>query len=262
MDNATPPAALGLEIWGRWSEKQVLLHWTREPRRPQAWHQAVNEQWRAMRQAMPFVFDAPLAALRHAQVLGDQLHLTLSPSRYRYTAVTHQPGARQWVQHFGPQALGQGVACALSLVCPQGLVLARRSQRVQGGQGLWHPIAGHFDPSAHLDPKGRPSPFITVLRETEEETGLKPRELKNLSLVGVQRHPRTQKPEMHFWAATPLTFSEIQRRAQTAADAHEHAALAVFDHSARKALFSHRHTATPVALASVWLTNQLEAQGR
>lgn len=254
-DPTVEATRLGLVAWGRWAEKQVLLHWTSEPRRPQAWHHAVNEQWRAMRQTLPFVFDAPLAALRSAQVQGDQLHLTFSPSRYRYTAVTHQPSARRWMQDFGPQALGQGVACALSLVCPQGLVLARRSQRVQGGQGLWHPIAGHFDPSAHVDPNGRPSPFITVLCETEEETGLQPRELKNLSLVGVQHHPRTQKPELHFWAATSLSFSEIQRRAQTAADAHEHAALNVFDHSARKALFSHRHTATPVALAGIWLTS-------
>ncbi len=253
-----PPAGLGMVIWGRWTEKQVTLHWTREPQRSRAWHRAVNQHWRQMRQALPFVYDAPLAALREAQAEGGQLSLTFSPSRYRYTAVTHQPDARRWLKEYGPQGLGQGVACALSLVCPQGLVLAQRSQRVMGGQGLWHPIAGHFDPLTHMDPKGRPSPFITVLHEVAEETGLRPRELKNLTLVGVQHHPRTQKPELHFWATTPLSFSEIHRRAQNAADAHEHAALGVFDPAARAVLLSHRRTATPVALACLWLTNKLE----
>jgi len=216
----TPALPYGLVAQGRWPEAAVELSWTEEPARAAGWADEVETAWQALLREEPTLHDAALAGLRGHLAALDRLSLTLSPSSYRVTVSTHRHFAR-FAAAYGLSGLGMGIAVAVGVVAEGGLVLARRSQRVFGGRGMWHPAAGHWEPDAHRDAAGKPSPFACARAEMLEELGLEAHELEGLTLIGVQLNPDTAKPELHMTARVGLTVAELSQRQQTARDAHE-----------------------------------------
>lgn len=214
------PLPHGLLAIGYWPEARVELTWVDEPDRGAAWAAEVEEAWQELLVQEPSLHDAPLAGLRGHLVVLDRLVLTLSRSRYRVSVATHRHVLRT-VERHGLLGLGMGVACAVGMVVEGGLVLGRRSQRVFGGRGQWHPPAGHWEPDVHLDAHGRPSPFAAARAEMFEELGITAAELSGLALVGLQLNPETCKPELHFTATLALSFRELEERQRAARDAHE-----------------------------------------
>lgn len=214
----------GLLSAGRWSEAQVELLWVPEPERSAAWHAQVEARWQELKREEPSLHDAGLAGLRGQMHVGERISLTLAHTTYRITAATHRHFAETLREH-GVAGLGMGIACAVGLVLEDALFFGRRSQRVFGGRGQWHPPAGHWEPEAHRDALGRASPFAATRVEMHEELGLEAHELTGLSLIGVQLNPDTQKPELHFSARVPLTRDELKARQAAARDAHEIDAL-------------------------------------
>ena len=215
----TPVLPHGLLAMGRWPEAAVELSWCAEPERPPGWEAEVEEAWQELRREEPSLFDTRLAGLRGHLAALDRLALMVSPSSYRATVSTHRHYAR-FAARYGLAGLGMGIACAMGLVTAGGLVVARRSQRVFGGRGKWHPVAGHWEPDQHRDAGGA-SPFACARIELAEELGLAAEEVRDLTLIGLQLNPDTMKPELHFTGRIALTVTELSHRQQSARDAHE-----------------------------------------
>ena len=210
----------GLLAVGLWDESQVELQWVDEPVRGPGWAEDVEAWWAELKLEEPSLFDAPLATLRGMLPVRDRLLLTFARSWYRVTAATHRDVARTMARH-GVLGLGMGTACAVGLRVDGGVVLGRRSQRVLGGRGKWHPPAGHWEPDTHVDAAGHPCPFASAQIEMLEELGLASAELVDLTLIGVQLNPETSKPELHFTARVPLSLDLLAERQKAARDAHE-----------------------------------------
>lgn len=250
-------APLGLIAAGIWSEDQLDIRWIDEPSRPPSWETDVERDWKLLREQEPSLYDAPLAGFRGLLPAAPRIGLVLSRTTYRRSITTHHATAH-YVSTYGLDGLGMGVACAIGLLLPSGgLLLGRRSQRVLGGRGSWHPTAGHFDPEAHCDAQGRPSPFATSRIEIFEELGVCPEELAGLSIVGVQIPPNI-KPELHFTARVALPFPELERRQAGARDAHEmDALLELRPNQVDDFLAGKLGPATEIALGCVHLHRQL-----
>lgn len=216
----TAPLPYGLLTAGHWAESAVELHWIDEPAREAAWEAEIEAHWQALKREEPTLYDATLAGLRgYLPALG-RMSLTLSRTTYRASIATHRHYAATADRH-GLSGLGMGIACAVGLVVEGRLLLGRRSQRVFGGRGKWHPPAGHWEPDNHKDSGGRASPFAASRVEMHEELGLQAHELQDLTLIGIQLNPETAKPELHFSAHVPLSRPEVEERQRAARDAHE-----------------------------------------
>jgi hypothetical protein len=210
----------GLVATGLWDESQVEVRWVDDPPLAPSWAEAVERDWAALRAQEPSLYDAPLAALRGYLDAGSRLGLVLARTSYRASLASHRHHERYLTEH-GLAGLGMGIACSVGLVLADGaLLLGRRSQRVMGGRGCWHPCAGHFDPDQHLDARGAPCPFAASRTEVHEEIGLEAHELADLRVIGIQLVP-SLKPELHFTARVALGVDEVAARQARAKDAHE-----------------------------------------
>ena len=225
---ARAPLPYGLLCAGRWPEPAVEISWTDDPARDAAWAAQVESTWQELKREEPTLHDATLAGLRGYLPVLDRLALTFARTTYRATAATHRRFALT-VARFGAAGLGMGTACAVGLRIEGKLVFGRRSQRVFGGRGQWHPPAGHWEPDLHRDAQGRASPFACARTEMHEELGLDAHELEDLTLIGLQLNPETLKPELHFTARVPLTYAAFVERQRGARDAHEIDALLHLD---------------------------------
>lgn len=210
----------GIVAAGLWDEHQVDVRFVADPPLAPSWAEAVERDWAELRAAEPSLYDAPLAALRGYLDAGARLALVLARTSFRASLASHRHHER-YLTEYGLAGLGMGIACSVGLVLADGaLLLGRRSQRVMGGRGCWHPCAGHFDPEQHLDARGAPSPFAAARAEVHEEMGLEAHELAGLRVIGIQLAP-SLKPELHFTARLGLALDEVARRQAGARDAHE-----------------------------------------
>lgn len=210
----------GIVAAGRWGEDAVEVRWVEDLPHPPEWAAAVERDWEELKREEPSLFDAPLAGARGWLDAGERLGLALARTSFKVSLSTHRHHAR-YVAEYGLAGLGMGLACSVGLVLADGaLLLGRRSQKVMGGRGRWHPCAGHFDPDRHLDARGRASLFEAARAEVHEEIGLERDEVHDLCLIGIQMAP-SLKPEMQFSARVALSLGEVERRQRSAHDAHE-----------------------------------------
>jgi hypothetical protein len=178
-----------------------------------------------MQAEQPDLYDGSVAALLAYRAAPDALDLTVAPSRYRFTAVTHERPL-DFVRAYGSDGLGSGLACAVSVLLPSGgILMGRRSHAVHRGRGKWHPISGHFDPTSHRGPGGDPCVFATATAELWEEVRLAAHQVGDLRATGLQIHEETLKPELHFVASTSLALGRIRELHAGARDAFEIDAL-------------------------------------
>lgn len=213
----------------------MACQWVPDPERPAEWKEEIAAAFEVLKQENPNVFDDALAALQSFEANGT-LALSFSKSFYSAMAITHSHRTPEFLHRYGPQGLSKGTACALALQSPDGFLFGRRSPKVHQGVGLWHPVAGHFNWKIHLKPDGDPDPFACILEELEEETGLEACDLNQILMVGVMAHPKTQKPELLFFAQTALGKTAIEEKIHQAKDKHEMDDLGFFSATEMKNL--------------------------
>lgn len=152
----------------------------------------------------------------------------LKPTRYRLASVAVTGGrlkikldpcvsykdhigslTREFEDTFGhdfvPDALA--VTVVVTTVDNQTLVTLR-NMKTDYKPGGYHVSVGGF-----MDIRKETNPAAATLRETEEETGIKPEEIENLVCLGAAYNPWTLHTDLIFEAKTTLTAAELLERA-------------------------------------------------
>ncbi len=202
------------------------------------------------------LFDGPMVRLESfsTAVHPGGLHLSLSPTRYRYF----------WAMHLAP-CMGQhpaitdtplpspiGVSAAVITSDGQ-ILLGVRSHAVAYHPGEIHPIAGALEPEdvAGDSPVGL---FRAPIRELIEETGVPRDAVLSTRLLALVQDRELQQPELIFEVRVNLSVAEIVLNAMSAVDHWEATALwSRPSDEARAAVAESPRLFTPVARAAVHL---------
>jgi len=138
------------------------------------------------------LFDGPILSL----IQSSPSCLTVWPSSYRFALARLQLrellGTAPVVRPLGVTGL---------LLCPQGLVLGRRSATLAIAAGLWEPA-----PAGGLD---RPDPAAVVLCELQEELGLAPDRIETIIACGLVEDLDSGIADIVFKLTTKASAAEI-----------------------------------------------------
>lgn len=169
-----------------------------------------------------------LRYIRHREVhAGDAdstFEMTVGSTCYRDFVGTnlfnqHRLGDFPWESFANP------LGTTATLVSSDGrIVYGRRSDRVAYHAGHVHTFGGTLE-AADLAADGQVDPFGSVMRELEEEVGLRPGEYEPLIFVGLVRDRDIHQPEMLFETRVNLTHAELIRRWERAEARDEHCEL-------------------------------------
>ncbi len=142
------------------------------------------------------------------------------------------------------------------------LLFGRRSDRVICHAGYVHTFGGGLEPADGL---GQPEidPFSCIQRELNEELGITPAEITQMSCLGLLRDPSVHQPELIFDAWVELPRAEIEARMAPDGPEQEHAELLACREEPRAMTEFARHTRllAPIALGAL-LLHGLQLFGR
>ncbi len=217
-------------LMGHFRREQVVVDWQPAAERPAdpAVEDLIATTWDRRQAEAPatgrLLFAGPLCRLAGWSVASHQLHLTLTPTDYRAFLGTNVAGlvtiqARHPADW--PAYLVNPLGVSAALVSADGwLPVIRRSQRVAEYPGFLDVVGGNLAPQ-HRDHDGRISPFVAMVEEIVEETGLQPAEVGTLTCLGLARNRATAKPDLLFAARLTLARAAVEARLVGAGDAVE-----------------------------------------
>jgi hypothetical protein len=162
-----------------------------------------------------------------------------------------------------PAYLANPLGVLAALVSADGwLPVMRRSQQVAEYPGSLDVVGGNLTPQ-HRDHHGRISPFVAMLEEVVEETGLRPAEVEDPTCLGLARNRATAKPDLLFAARCTLTRARLEARLAGARDAAEGAGWVwVRDEAAALVAFLARHAADLAPSGLACLRRYAATRGR
>ncbi len=153
-----------------------------------------------------YLFDGALCSLLNWRLAGGRLCLRLGPTSYKELLYSNfcQTQGQESPDNFNARALG--VSLVLTSVDDH-IILIRRSQLVGEAPGQLDVVGGHIHPGEHVT-GGRPSPYLAIIQEMEEEVGIRPA-LNDICCLGLLETTHTRKPEMVFLRRGPERSSDI-----------------------------------------------------
>jgi 8-oxo-dGTP pyrophosphatase MutT (NUDIX family) len=169
-------------------------------------------------------------------------------AEYLLTNVEHP----EWREEKGDRVMSDALAVCAVLVTEDGRVpWGRRSRRIIESRS-----------SFHLLPSGHPEPPRSVVEglfdELEEETGVRPEEIREVRCTGLVSSTRTGKSELTFLMSTSVAYAEIFERERAGAwEFEECYPLPWNASSARSWLVEHRDDAVPPGHAAILLGGRL-----
>lgn len=248
-----------IDFAGRFPRGQVHVRWSQRPRpTTPALDRLITSAWeterRAAQQSGRLLYDGPLARLVRAEARAEDVLLELGPTSYREFIGTHL--------HNTGEALAAGVDClahaigvsAVVMTADGYLALGRRSERVVYHGGFLHPFGGMVE---QLGEGGGVSMdvFGSIIREAQEELGVKPHEVSDVVLIGLVRDRALHQPELIFDLSIRFTRDEVRAVFDANAPDAEHTAVE-FVHGDPETVLAFLDPArqlTPVAEAAVLL---------
>lgn len=200
---------------GQFTKAQIHIHQEDFPPLPDSIAALAAAQWARQLEHNPNLKAGPMLAAQHLEQREDGLHLHCGPSRYDlFMGTTCSPEVPDKYRH---RAIG---ALCVLLTSDQYLVFGIRSPKIDWG------TLRHVVPACRMNLTDE-HPYTAIVREANEELGLRPDELIDLTCAGVVSDLTWGRLnyEFVFRAKTKLTARQLVERAQTAKSADEHCQL-------------------------------------
>jgi 8-oxo-dGTP pyrophosphatase MutT (NUDIX family) len=200
---------------GLFTSAQVIIHYdptltmSHEPT-IRSW---MNAQWtqklaEARLRQIP-LYDAPLYRFVHAEVLAEQLHLTLGNTSYKEYVTTRTPA---FALRFPGEELGNACSvCSVVETSDQSILLDKRTG-VDVYEGRYHVIGGFFERTRDASSIGMPDPFAAMRREIHEETGILSADIAEQVCLGVVYDHLTPHAELCFLTRLRIPLATVQSR--------------------------------------------------
>ncbi|MFW6061273.1 MAG: NUDIX domain-containing protein [Planctomycetota bacterium] len=248
-----------LDVAGQYAPEQVTVRWERSPRPAHPEIDGLIERtWREQmadaRQQGRRLFNGKLCRLIDCDGDRHSLELTTGPVSYKEFVGTNLSHAYLRYTH-GPEMLANALGVSAAVVTGDGFVLlGRRSEKVAYHGGRIHPLGGMLEPTDqdHEPPR----PFDAVVRELQEETGLKEDSIRDAICLGLVRDKHIVQPELIFDIEVAADVAALRAGLDAAADSMEHVEVVPVRNCPSAVVnFIEAHTEdlTPVALACLLL---------
>lgn len=219
-----------VEVFGEFSSSQVRVVWRDEPRPSHtALDALISETWARRRkeceQAGTMLFNGRLVRYLRHRIERGVVTIEAGPTDFREFIGTN------WLNHaradeFGWELFSNPIGTSATLITSDGwLLYGRRSRQVACHAGYLHPFGGTLEPRDRRQ-DGSLDAFASILRELDEELGIRPDELEDLLCLGLIRDCRIRQPELVFDARARPTRSDIAGRLRTEDPDQEHVAVA------------------------------------
>lgn len=216
-------------IEGRFEPARIETVWTDAPRptAPEI-ETTIEREWTRRKADADLrgavMFNGELARYVSHEIRGGALTLTLGPTCYRDFTGTNLYHA-DFADKYSWDHLANPVGTTATIITADGfLALGRRSDRVAFHAGYLHTVGGALE-AADRRPDGTVDVAGSVLRELDEELGLREADIRSLVCVGMIRDHEIRQPELLFEAEIALTRDELLARAATADGRDEHASI-------------------------------------
>ncbi|MHC4675370.1 MAG: NUDIX hydrolase [Planctomycetota bacterium] len=224
-----------VDIYGEFSPSKVRVVWYDEPRRPDARLDAlVDQTWKGRLQKCQdqgiSLFNGRLARYLRHDVGEERLVVDVGPTDYANFMATNYLNYDR-VDELGLEQFGNPLGTSATLItCDGWLIYGRRNQRVACHPGYVHTIGGGIELDERQD-DGTFDVFACVLRELDEELGLKRADIEEQVCLGIIRDSQILQPELVFDICIRLSRDEVTDRINPEDPDQEHVAtVACRDH--------------------------------
>lgn len=218
-----------VDAFGRFGPDELEVVWRDEPRPsvPEldalieaTWQQALAEAQRDGR----VLFNGELTRLLRMHQEDGTLRLEVGPTNYAEFMGTNFLNPHRAAE-FGWERFSNPIGTSATIITADGwLVFGRRNQRVACLPGYVHTFGGGLE-QRERRADGTFDAFASVMRELNEELGLRPGDLRELACVALLRDTAFLQPELLFEARTTLTREDLADRIDPSDPDEEHDAL-------------------------------------
>lgn len=174
---------------GHYRPEQLLIDYCPERRMPvtpaiQDWmDRSWQQNLRAAQQKGTLLYDAPLFRLVSARAhLEGTLQLLLGDTSYKEYVTTRVP---EFTAHHTREELNNALSACSVVETSDSYILLDKREGVDTYTGRYHVIGGFIDRTSDVDAHARPDPFAAMLREIQEETGVRAEDVSEQSCLGI-----------------------------------------------------------------------------
>jgi len=208
------------------------------------------------------LYNGLVATFEQAEKVGDQLKVSLGMTDFKAFYGTNLSN----YQALPPDQLANAIAvCGAVLTSDHTILMGKRSRKVAEGQEQWHVIGGTLElgeseyNSAIIKCVEHPrqplklslNPFSRMITELEEELGINPDDLINISCLGIGVNLSIWKPEFLMMVISSLSSAQLLECKDHALNQGEHTEIVAVPIEDIKD-FVYTHPVAPIGKAALF----------
>lgn len=151
------------------------------------------------------LYNGTLFHVANKEENNDIIFLKLGETNYRSYV-----GSRsiEFKEKYPNVSFAKPLAACIALITSDKKLLVEKRKGVDVHEGMYHVVGGFVDPSKDIDELGNPDPFLSIIRELKEETGLSI-DRSTLLLAGLAEDTLTPHFELCFCSLLRMSSKEV-----------------------------------------------------